>query len=129
MPTQAERDKADEAFDRVFVNCDDPTLLEGEDLRQTQRDFFVEAKRLMKLLATPRLKKTVRDDIENMALFWGVMSQQDVIETGECCVLYPLLRRTLKQFQEKKVWPIGGEKELDYGLQRAVRRKRRRGLA
>ncbi len=106
MATQVEMDRAAEAFDRVFLNFDDPTPLVGKELKRFQRRCFVEAKRLMRVLATPRLGKTVRDDIENMALFWCVMSQKEIIEGGECRLLHSLLGRRLKQFKEEKVGPV-----------------------
>lgn len=106
MPTQAELDKAMATFGRVFLDIDNPEPLEGEELKRFQRRCLVEAKRLMRLLKTPRLREAVRDDIENMALFWCVMSQKKVIKKGDCRNLHPLLGRTLKQYQEEgKVGP------------------------
>lgn len=104
MPTQAEEEQVAAILDRLN-NFDDPTPLEGEELKQFQRRCLVEAKRLMGLLATPRLRKTVRNDIENLSLIWYVLSQKQIIERGDCRILHSLLGRKLKQFNERKVGP------------------------
>ena len=103
MPTESELERAEQVFDELFENFDDPRPLEGADLRQFQRRCLVEAKRLLRLLATPRLRKTIRNDIENMALFWSVLSQKKIIEQGDCRLLASVIGRNLKEFQHGKL--------------------------
>jgi len=105
MPTQMEKEKEAMAIlGRKFFYIDNPAPLEGEELRYFQRRCLVEAKRIQGFLAK-RLSKEVRDDIENMALFWCAMSQKKIIEKGEFRTLHCLLGRTLKQYQEWRFAP------------------------
>ena len=105
MTTQTEKEKeAMATLGREFFYIDNTAPVEGEELRYFQRRCLVEAKRIQGFLAK-RLSKEVRDDIENMALFWCAMSQKQIIEKRDFRSLHCLLGRTLKQYQEWRVAP------------------------